>query len=113
MYKKILLKREITIFFILFSSVIFSLPPGLCFYGIRPEKHISVEEDKTTPGVSGGNGSDVSSENTRPTATITSTALSENSLSLQITSFKLNGKISLLVTVCSTSYSWQRKIWIS
>ena len=72
-------------------NVIFSLPPSLCFYGIRAEKHILVEEEMATPGVSGDNGSYVSSKNTRPIATITPIALSENSLSLQITSFKLNG----------------------
>ena len=97
----LLLKREITIFCILFSSVIFSLLPGLCFYGIRAEKHISVEEEMTTPRVRDINGSDVSSENTRPTTIITPMALSENSLSLKITSFKLNGKNFL---------SWSRSI---
>ena len=41
-----------------------------------------------TLGVSGGNGSDVSLDATRPTSTVTS----DNSISLQISSFKLNGQ---------------------
>ena len=45
-----------------------------------------------TLGVSGGDGSDVSSDATRRTSTITPTATSDNSISLQISSFKLNGQ---------------------
>ena len=45
-----------------------------------------------TLGVSRGDDSDVSSDATRPTTTITSTATFDNSISLQISSFKLNGQ---------------------
>ena len=45
-----------------------------------------------TTGMSGGNGSEVSSDATQPTSTIVPTATPDNSSSLQITSFKLSGR---------------------
>ena len=45
-----------------------------------------------TTGVSRGNGSEVSSDASQPTSTIIPTAPSDTSLSLQITTFKLNGR---------------------
>ena len=44
-----------------------------------------------TTGMSGGSGSEVSSDTTQPTSTIVPTATPDNSSSLQITSFKLSG----------------------
>ena len=45
-----------------------------------------------TLGVRGGDNLDVSSDATRPTSTITPTAMSNNSISQQISSFRLNGQ---------------------
>ena len=45
-----------------------------------------------TLGVSRGDGSNVSSDATRPTSTITPISTFDNSISLQISSFKFNGQ---------------------
>ena len=50
-----------------------------------------------TLGVSGGDGSAISLDATRPTSTITPTATSNNSISVQISSFKLSGQFYELV----------------